>query len=131
MAFILVVDDDAMLRTTLRSILERAGHEVAEAADGKLGLACYRARRPDLVLIDMIMPNREGGETIMELRAGGGDVPIIAMSGGGFDGGALYLTIASEVGADRVLKKPIRAHDLLQAVEACLGRDAGPRRSPA
>ena len=125
MAFILVVDDDAMLRTTLRSILERAGHEVAEAADGKLGLASYRARRPDLVLIDMVMPNREGAETIVDLRADGGNVPIIAMSGGGFDGGDLYLTIASGVGADEVLKKPIRAEDLLQTVDACLARDAG------
>lgn len=122
MAFILVVDDDALFRTTLRSILERAGHEVAEAGDGKLGLAAYRKRRPDLVLIDMIMPNREGVETIVDLRADGGAPPIIAMSGGGFDGGGLYLTLASGVGADAVLKKPIRAKDLLAMVAACLSR---------
>jgi DNA-binding response OmpR family regulator len=126
MAFILVVDDDGPLRTTLRCILERAGHEVSEAADGKLGLASYRARRPDLVLIDMIMPNREGTETIVDMRADSGGVPIIAMSGGGFDGGGLYLTIASGVGADEVLKKPIRAKDLLEVVDACLARGADP-----
>jgi len=124
MARILVVDDEPLLRRTLRAILERAGHEVLEAVDGAKALNVFVESHPDLVLIDMVMPNREGAETIVDLRAAG-CVPIIAMSGAGGDSGALYLRIAAEVGADRTLAKPIRAAALLEAVAACLVPVAG------
>jgi DNA-binding NtrC family response regulator len=121
MAFILVVDDEAMLRTTLRAILQRAGHEVAEAEDGAKAMEFFRISTPDLVLTDILMPNREGVETIGEMRAAAPAMPIIAMSGGGSTrGGELFLTLAAQLGATETLAKPIRQAELLKAVDACL-----------
>ena len=120
MAHILVVDDEPMLRRTLRAILEKAGHTVAEAGDGQQALKIFSANKPDLVLTDIIMPDREGVETIGELRQLDAQVPIIAMSGGGSTGGDLFLTLAIQVGATRTLAKPIRQTDLLEAIAACL-----------
>jgi CheY-like chemotaxis protein len=120
MAHILVVDDEPMLRRTLRAILENAGHTVAEAEDGKQALKMFSADKPDLVLTDIIMPNREGVETIGELRQLDAQLPIIAMSGGGSTGGDLFLTLAIQVGATRTLAKPLRQAELLEAIAACL-----------
>src|SRR5690242_8002624 len=98
MAQILVIDDEPMLRRTLRAVLERAGHTVVEAEDGNQGLEQFNVQRPDLVLTDIIMPNREGVETIGEMRRQAPDLPIIAMSGGGTRGGDLFLTLAERLG---------------------------------
>src|SRR5271170_808781 len=68
MACILVVDDEPMLRRTLRGILEKAGHTVVEAGDGDQALVAFASSEPDLVITDIIMPNREGVEMIGELR---------------------------------------------------------------
>lgn len=120
MALILVVEDEQMLRTTLRAILQRAGHEVCEAEDGAKAMEIFRVNMPDLVITDIIMPNREGVETIGEMRAAAPDLPIIAMSGGGSRGGELFLSLAARLGATRTLAKPIRQAELLAAVDACL-----------
>ncbi len=120
MARILVVDDDPLLRRTLRSVLERAGYVVDEAADGALALQAVAAHKPDLVLTDIVMPNREGVETIGELRKMDAKLPIIAMSGGGSVGGQFFLTLAAQFGATATLTKPIRQADLLGAVGSCL-----------
>ena len=125
MARILVIDDEQMLRRTLRALLERAGHEVVDAEDGNQGLALFNTQRPDLVLTDIIMPNREGVETIGEMRRQAPDLPIIAMSGGGRRGGDLFLTLAERLGASATLTKPIRQAVLLAAVDACLKPAAG------
>jgi CheY-like chemotaxis protein len=126
MASILVVDDEPALRRTLRSILEKAGHSVAEAGDGSEALVSFAADKPDLVLTDIIMPNREGVEMIGEMRRRDANLPIIAMSGGGTAGGDLFLTLARHVGATRTLEKPIRQSDLLEAVDACLSGPSQP-----
>jgi len=120
MALILVIDDEPMLRRTLRAVLERAGHTVVEAEDGNQGLEQFTVQRPELVLTDIIMPNREGVETIGEMRRQAPDLPIIAMSGGGTRGGDLFLTLAERLGASVTLAKPVRQAELLAAVEACL-----------
>jgi CheY-like chemotaxis protein len=120
MALILVIDDEPMLRRTLRALLERAGHTVVEAEDGDKGLAQLNVQMPDLVLTDIIMPNREGVETIGEMRRRAPQTPIIAMSGGGSRGGELFLTLAEQLGACATLAKPIRQADLLAAVDAAL-----------
>lgn len=125
MARILVIDDEQMLRRTLRLILERAGHVVYEAEDGNQGLAQFQQERPDLVLTDIIMPNREGAETIGEMRRQAPDLPIIAMSGGGSRGGELFLSLAQKLGASATLQKPIRQADLIAAIDACLGPRPG------
>jgi DNA-binding response OmpR family regulator len=121
MARILLVDDEPMLRRTLRAILEKAGHVVAEAGDGDVALAMFSEDKPDLVITDIVMPNREGVETIRELRALDANVPIIAISGGGNTGGDLFLTLASHLGANQTLTKPIRQATLLETVNDCLG----------
>ena len=120
MAFILVVDDEPLMRRTLRTALERAGHEVDEAKDGNEGLRKFSERRPDLVLTDIVMPEQEGVETIGQLRRLDPHIPIIAMSGGGSVGGTLFLSLAKELGATRTLAKPIRNAELVSLVEACL-----------
>jgi DNA-binding response OmpR family regulator len=122
MANVLVVDDEPMLRRTFRAILEQAGHVVVEAEDGARAIALFSAHKPDLVITDIIMPNREGVEFIGEMRRHDREVPIIAISGGGSTGGELFLTLASHLGATRTLQKPIRQAALLEAVDACLSQ---------
>lgn len=120
MARILVVDDEALFRQTLRSMLEAAGHVVAEAADGEECLRRYRAARPDVIMMDIVMPVKEGIETITELRKSDPDLSIIAVTGGGSIGTKLLSDIALGVGATAALAKPVRREELLAAVDACL-----------
>ena len=117
---ILVIDDDAQLRGFLREVLDQAGYRVYEAANGNEGSEQYARHDPDLVLTDIVMPEKEGMELIMELRRDHPTLPIIAMSGGnaGFSGS--YLTVASKLGADAALAKPFTASHLLAAIEQLL-----------
>jgi len=124
MARILIIDDEELVRFTLRQMLERAGHEVHEARDGEEGLAQYREQRPDLVITDIIMPEKEGIETILELRRDGQDVKLIAISGGGRIGNLGVLETAKKLGADEAMAKPIERNQLLAMVQACIGSDA-------
>ncbi len=124
MARILVVDDDAPTRDLLRLILERVGgHEVAEAPDGKVALRIHRQEPVDLVVTDIIMPEKEGIETIREFRKDYPAVKIIAISGGGKTGPEQYLQAARGMGAMRTFKKPIKRDELLQAVNELLEED--------
>jgi DNA-binding NtrC family response regulator len=116
MARILVVDDDDQIRALLRVTLEREGHEVVEAADGNIALTLYHQSPADLVITDIIMPEKEGIEMIMELRRSDPEVKIIAISGGGSMNPVSYLKWASEFGAQRSFTKPIDREDLLTAV---------------
>jgi len=118
---ILVIDDDDLVRETLRSILERAGFQVVEAADGLQGTRLYRSDPVDLVITDILMPVMEGIETIRELRKINADAKIIAVSGGGRSGVTDFLGMAKKLGADRVIAKPFRPADLIDAVRAVLG----------
>jgi len=120
MARILVADDEPLVRQTMRSVLQRAGHEIFEAQDGDEALAGYRTLDPDLVLIDVIMPNREGVETIAALRKVNRRIPIVAMSGGGKTGSMLFLDLAVRMGANCALTKPVRNAELLQVINECL-----------
>ena len=121
MACILVIDDNDELRVTLGEILEGAGYEVREASNGREGLACYQAHAIDLVVTDLLMPEQEGLETIQQLRTMQPIPQIIAMSGGGQTGRLDFLHAATLLGADRTLQKPVRARDLLTAVQSLLG----------
>jgi CheY-like chemotaxis protein len=117
---ILVIDDDEQMRALLRDILERAGYEVTEAQHGLEGLKLFRARPADLVVTDLIMPEKEGVETILELRAEYPEVPIIAVSGGGRNGPRDYLEIAARLGARRTVAKPFTRQEILVAVQQSL-----------
>jgi CheY-like chemotaxis protein len=124
MARLLLVDDDDAIRAVLRKTLIAAGHEVEEAADGGLALKAYSRQRSDLVITDVLMPEKDGLETITELRRLDPSVRIIAMSGGGrtLGLGQLYLESARDVGALHILAKPFTPATLLKAVDEVLGR---------
>ena len=124
MATILLVEDDDAVRDVLRKTLEAAGHEVEGAANGDLGLAAYRRQARDLVITDLVMPEKNGLETIMELRRLNPAVKIIAISGGGrtLGLGQLYLESAQALGAGQILAKPFSAAALLSAVTEVLAR---------
>ena len=125
MATILLVDDDDGVRDILHRTLVAAGHEVEDAVNGDVALAAYRRQPRDVVITDLVMPEKNGLETIMELRRLNPAVKIVAMSGGGrtLGLGQLYLESASLFGAGRILAKPFTSAALLTAVNEVLGGD--------
>jgi DNA-binding response OmpR family regulator len=118
---ILIIDDDAYSRATLQLVLEDEGFAVVCAEDGAIGLRAFSVKQPDLVITDIIMPEREGLETIREIRKIAPLVPIIAISGGGRLKATDLLALAGNLGADVVLTKPFDADELLGAVRNRLG----------
>jgi DNA-binding response OmpR family regulator len=113
---ILVIDDEPEVRLVLRQILERDGYRVLEAPDGNVGIMLYRQNACDLVIVDIIMPVKEGISTIIELRRESRKVKIIAISGGGRVGPRDYLGMAEQLGADWTLSKPFGREEILAAV---------------
>lgn len=118
---ILIIDDEPMIRHLAARILDRAGYRTVSAANGIQGLACFRRERPALVITDLIMPEREGIETIRHILREGPNTPIIAISGGTLTGTADFLAMARELGATAILRKPFEPIELLLLVERCLG----------
>lgn len=117
---ILVIDDDKLLRVMLRRILEAEGYEVLEAAEGIEGLEMNRKNPADIIITDIIMPDKEGIETIGDLNTEFPDAKIIAISGGGHIGPDAYLKMAREFGADRSISKPIDRNELVAVVAELL-----------
>lgn len=117
---ILVIDDDKLMCLALAKILVSAGYEVVQASNGEEGLKLYRTGHFDLVITDLIMPDKEGIQIIRELRKENSQIRIIAMSAGGRGGATDYLKWARLMGAKQCLSKPIRREDLLAAVQAVL-----------
>jgi CheY-like chemotaxis protein len=113
---ILVIDDDDQVRMLVRNMLERAGYEVASASDGDVGMQLMRQQPFDLVITDLYMPNKEGLETIVELKREFPHAQIIAISGGNPSAGMDYLEVAAKLGARKVLAKPIERETLLASV---------------
>ena len=122
MALILVIDDEEGMRALLRNFLEREGHKVLEAPDGMAGIRLYQENRPDLVITDIFMPEKEGTQTILELRKNNPNVKIIAISGGELAARIDVLGTAKIFGALRVLAKPFRLEDMRQAVKELLAQ---------
>jgi len=120
MPLILIIDDDNQLRGMLRQTLELAGYDVLDAPNGKEGIKLYRQDPADLVITDLIMPEKEGIETIMDLKRDFSDVKIIAISGGGRIDAEEYLHMAEKLGAQRTLTKPFELKELLEAVRELL-----------
>jgi CheY-like chemotaxis protein len=113
---ILVIDDDAHVRLTISCMLQGLGYEIAQAADGNEGVRAFARLRPDVVITDILMPEKEGIETILELRNASKSVRIIAISGGGRIGNMELLDLARKLGADDVLTKPFTAEELRRLV---------------
>lgn len=122
MSRILVIDDDPHVRDILRRMLERQGYEVLAAANGREGIRLFRNQVPDLVVTDILMPEKEGLETIRELRQESPDVKIIVVSGGGDLGEpSSILYMARQFGARYSFQKPIPRDKFLAAVRELAG----------
>jgi len=119
MPHILVIDDDEALRPMFGLALERNGHQVTLAENGAIGIEQYIASPPDLVITDIIMPEKEGVETILELRKQQSAVKIIAMSGGG-PRSETYLQMCNQIGVCCTLAKPFSLEALIAAVDEAL-----------
>lgn len=115
MATILVIDDEASIRTLLRGVLEQAGHRVVEAHDGREALSLYHKNRPDLVIMDLLMPEVDGLEATLQLSREYVDTKIIAMTGA--QGDRNFLDVAQLFGACRAFEKPFDLQQLLHAVQ--------------
>jgi CheY-like chemotaxis protein len=114
---ILIIDDNPDILQLYSRVLKQAGYEVVEAPNGKVGTMLYRDNPTDLVITDIVMPEKEGIETIRELRRDYPDAKIIAISGGGNAmASSTCLLLAGRLGAQRTLMKPIKIAELLQTV---------------
>lgn len=130
MAKILITDDDLHVRAMMRLTLEMKGHRCAEAGNGDEALAAYAAQAFDLVITDILMPVRDGLETIIDLKRENPHVKIIAISSGGQNGTDAYLRVARHIGATAVILKPFSQSELRNTVEEVLLIPSGPGASP-
>ena len=122
MAKILIIDDYSEFRAMLRAMLENAGYnDIEEASNGRDGVKFFRQHPFDLVLTDIVMPDKEGLEMITELTRDFPRIKIIAMSGGGRIGPQSYLEMAKLLGASRTMAKPFKKSDLIDAVKGLIG----------
>lgn len=120
MSRILVVEDNEAFRNVLTEMLIKAGYEVQAASNGNQALVMCEEFRPDLVITDIIMPDKEGLETIQEFQSRCPDLRIIAMSGGGKFGPDSYLPLAKKLGAKACLQKPFMRDELLSTIQSVL-----------
>ncbi len=121
---ILIIEDDDILRAMLTRFLRKSGYSVDSTEDGAAGLNMVGSNSYDLIVTDIIMPGKEGIETIQEIRRGGCNMPVIAISGGGRMGPDSYLPLAKMLGADATLGKPFKNDEFLKCVKNLLGEDA-------
>lgn len=115
MATILIIDDEESIRHLLREVLEKAGHQVFEASNGREGLATYQTHSPDLVIMDLLMPDTDGLETTLQLTREYLDAKVIAITGA--QGDRNFLDVANLFGARRTFQKPFDITKLLQAIQ--------------
>ncbi|MBW1670703.1 MAG: response regulator [Deltaproteobacteria bacterium] len=120
MATILVVEDDNQIRNMLRIALERKGYDVIEAENGVKAMSLQRKTPADLVITDIIMPEKDGIDTMKELKAEFPKVKIIAMSGGKRGGPENYLRLAEMFNADKTIAKPFHLEEVLTDVKELL-----------
>ena len=125
---VLVVDDDPTDSDVVRRYLEQAGCEVRLAADGADGLAEVAARRPDLVVLDLMMPGIDGLEVCRRLRRQWPDLPVVMLTALGEEADRV---LGLEVGADDYVTKPFSPRELVLRIRSVLRRTAGPAADPA
>ena len=120
MATILLIDDDEAFRSMVRRALQRVGYTVIEAENGNAALEMLTGASVDLVITDILMPEKDGIETIMAVRRTQPEIKIIAMSGGGRMRPEGYLDVAKDLGAVCVLNKPFDNESLFAAIKDAL-----------
>ncbi|MCK5014168.1 MAG: response regulator [Candidatus Omnitrophica bacterium] len=119
---ILVIEDDARFQGVLQEMLGRAGYEVLVAPDGKVGVGLYRDKHPDLVITDVIMPEKDGAEVIFDLQKEFPGVKMIVMTGGGQGDAQTYLkSIMMYSDVKYAFEKPFSMDQLFLAIEETLG----------
>ena len=129
MSSILVIEDDDLIRRVVVTALQKIGHQVIDAPNGRAGLKIIRAQRLDLVITDVVMPEQDGLEVMMIMKREFPSTPLIAISGAA-QNAPLYLGFATKLGATHVLAKPFTLSDLFKTVEAALA-PKGPPAKPA
>jgi YesN/AraC family two-component response regulator len=122
MANILLIDDEPLVIETLSNAITNKGHTVVTAANGVEGIKAFSEGHFDLVITDIIMPDKEGIELIMELKRHAPRVKIVAISGGGRTGNVEFLKMATKLGAIASLKKPIRLAEFYEVLDKCINR---------
>ena len=127
MARILVIDDEDPIRSLLRRSLQPLGHEIVEAPDGSVGTRLFESSHFDLVITDLFMPEKDGIETVLDLRERYPEVKILVVSGGIPSGGESLdrsgpLADAEAFGADASLEKPFEIRELIEVVSELLSR---------
>ena len=119
---VLVVDDDKLIRASYHLLLKRKGYTVLLADDGDAAISMLHAAPVDVVVLDVLMPKKEGIETLMEIKRAFPSVKVIVMTGGGARDKYDFLTVAKKFGADGVIRKPMTPATLLAAIaDACDG----------
>ncbi|MGO9015679.1 MAG: response regulator [Dissulfurispiraceae bacterium] len=116
---ILIIDDEKDVRNSLRHVFEFHGYKVFEACNGKEGLDVYRRNMVDIVITDILMPEKDGLETILDIKKEFPKAKIIAMSGFG-KGGMDILSIAREFGATHCIRKPFQPDEIIRLVNSTL-----------
>lgn len=117
---VVIADDDPLLCETFRISLEARGYNVLLAEDGNQALKIVESTAVGAMLLDILMPRKEGLETLIELKQRFPALKVFVMSGGGLYGRADFLTVARKFGADAVLRKPFPIQALVELLE---GRD--------
>ena len=113
---VLIVDDDTLVRAAARAMLETHGYHVTEAGDGEAALTVMASDPAAVVLLDILMPRKEGLETLIELRRNHTSTVVIAMSASLVRKRNDFLGIAMKFGADSTLRKPFTANGLLATI---------------
>lgn len=131
MTRVIIIDDEADIRTVLKEVLVRAGFEVDAVSNGSDGLDLLREKGADLIVTDIIMPGKNGVETVYDIRMEFPKTKIVVISGGGniapmdYEPSAIkteaYLASASEAGADVTLTKPFDREELINIVRQLTG----------
>ena len=121
MSTILIADDEEKVRRLISKMLKESGFDVIEACNGNECLSMYNTQSPDLVLIDIIMPEKDGITTIKQIKSEDRLVKVVAMSGGLVMTPDAYLDEAREIGADYVIPKPLDRRQLIDTIQILLG----------
>lgn len=117
---ILLIDDDNHFREMFAELLKRNGYDVIESPDGRYATELFTEHQPDLVITDIIMPEKEGIETILDLKRKHGDLKIIAISGGGRTNAMDNLRSARLLGADYTFEKPFENKEILEVIKGLI-----------
>ncbi len=120
MARVLIIEDDIPILEMLCEVFAKEGFEVMGAPNGKKGMRLQNENPADVIITDIIMPEKEGIETISEIKSNFPETKVIAMSGGGFVGPGEYLDVAKKLGATLTFKKPFAIKTLITAVNGLL-----------